>query len=132
MKYNNGDIYEGEWREDKKDGKGKFFDKEKNNIFEGVWKDNYKHGRGKIIDKEKNLCIEGKWKNNEKRGIFFVNMSDESYYIQQYINGTLVNEFLNKKLFDIKEKKLEEMKNEKLMMKQNNDVNLEALAKIKK
>lgn len=37
MVYPNGDIYEGEWKRDKKEGKGEFFDSN-GNKYEGEWK----------------------------------------------------------------------------------------------
>ena len=46
MKYNNGDIYDGDWENDKKVGNGKM--KYKNgDIYEGEWKDDKKNGYGK-------------------------------------------------------------------------------------
>lgn len=38
-KYQNGEIYQGEFKSDKRNGKGKLFDSKKNATYEGKWVD---------------------------------------------------------------------------------------------
>ena len=53
MNYNNGDSYEGEFKNDKREGKGKMIYKEKKEQFEGEWEnDKEKNGEGLIIYKD--------------------------------------------------------------------------------
>ena len=50
MNYNNGDKYIGEWKNDKREGKGKIIYKD-NSEFDGEWKENIEFkGKGKIIN----------------------------------------------------------------------------------
>ena len=64
--FTNGDIYEGDWKDDKANGKGKFIWKS-GNIYEGDWKDDNKNGKGKYV-----WCngdyFEGEYKNDEENG----------------------------------------------------------------
>jgi hypothetical protein len=46
FQYLNGSIYEGEWRENKKHGRGKFIEADGRIIYNGDWENDYKHGRG--------------------------------------------------------------------------------------
>ena len=43
MTYNNKDVYDGEWNDDKKQGKGTMTYKNKD-VYEGEWNDDKKHG----------------------------------------------------------------------------------------
>ena len=53
--YNNGDKYEGDLKNDKREGKGKMI-YNNGNIFNGEWKD----------DKEYDIWIEGIWKDGKR------------------------------------------------------------------
>ena len=66
MKYNNGDLYEGEWKNDKKEGNGimKF---ENGNIYEGEWKNDLIEGKG-IMKCKNGEQYEGEWANNKREG----------------------------------------------------------------
>ena len=63
-------IYEGGFKEGKRNGKGKAYDKDGNNIllFEGDFKndDIDKNGKGREFDLKGNLIFEGKYRNNKK------------------------------------------------------------------
>jgi len=64
MIYNNGDIYEGNWKNNKKDGIGIY--KNKNGeIYLGEYKEDKKNGYGKIIYLS-GYVYDGKWKNDNK------------------------------------------------------------------
>ncbi len=66
MKYNTGEVYEGNWKNDKKHGIGKF--KYKNgDVYEGNWENDKKHGNGKMEYINGNV-YNGEWKDNEKYG----------------------------------------------------------------
>ena len=65
----NGDIYEGEWLDDYRDGKGKLTSKD--GIYEGEFKKNLRHGKGKytwISGDRKGAEYEGEWKNDNREG----------------------------------------------------------------
>lgn len=42
-------------------------------IYDGDWKDNKKHGRGKLLEQEGDVVYNGDWENDKKhgRGTFF-------------------------------------------------------------
>lgn len=47
--YPNGDVYAGSHRSGEKQGKGTYIYKEGNVIYNGEWKDNKKDGKGEMI-----------------------------------------------------------------------------------
>jgi hypothetical protein len=50
MKYVNGNIYEGTWLNDKRNGKGKMT--HNGDTYDGDWLNNKRHGKGSIIFKD--------------------------------------------------------------------------------
>ena len=66
MIYSNGEIYEGEWKKDKKNGYGTL-KKNNRNIYQGYWKYDKKHGKGRIDYKIGNYYF-GDWKNDIREG----------------------------------------------------------------
>jgi hypothetical protein len=66
MVYQNGGIYEGEWKNDKRDGFGKMIYKT-GSSYEGGWKDDKIDGIGTIADKDGSYS--GNFVNNQKHGI---------------------------------------------------------------
>lgn len=46
MTHANGDIYEGNWKDDKANGYGIFIDLNNNAKYEGYWLDDQQHGEG--------------------------------------------------------------------------------------
>jgi len=68
MIYHNQKKYEGQWRDDKKHGKGVFTSQQGNKIYHGMWKEDKKNGSGKLI------------------------IGDE-VFIQKYQRGTLVSSY---------------------------------------
>jgi hypothetical protein len=96
MKYNNGDIYEGDWKKDVKEGKGKM---KYNNgdIYEGDWKNNLKEGKGKFINKKGYYEYEGEWNNDCFNGYVEKYYNKNKKLLQEYsINknrkGLIINE----------------------------------------
>ena len=65
-KFNNHNVYEGNWKDDKIQGNGKMI-YSNGNVYEGNWKDNEMDGNGKMIYSNGNV-YEGNWKNNKKNG----------------------------------------------------------------
>lgn len=76
MMYNNGDIYEGHWKDGEMEGKGKmtyvygYF-------YEGDWKNNKMHGMGKMTFLSGNV-YEGEWKNGVGDGDVIIIYKDET------------------------------------------------------
>jgi hypothetical protein len=66
MKYANGNIYEGEWKNNNKSGNGKM-KYQNGSIYDGEWKKNKKNGKGKMIYGIGHY-YEGEWKNDMKDG----------------------------------------------------------------
>jgi len=64
MKYDNGDIYEGQWAYNYMDGVGKMT-YANGDIYEGEWNANTKHGNGKMIYAN-GIVYEGQWKFERK------------------------------------------------------------------
>jgi len=63
MYFANGDIYEGEWLEDKRHGKG-MLRLANNNRYEGEWKLDKKNGNGKFFFLNKGQMLDGYWVND--------------------------------------------------------------------
>ena len=72
--------YEGEWKDDKKNGKGTEVDENDNPIFYGEWKDDKPNGNGKYYEKKK-VKYEGEWKNGRMR----VDENTEYVYVNKMI-----------------------------------------------
>ena len=64
MHYEDGDLYEGDWIEDKREGFGvmKFVDNLK---YEGEFKGDALNGKGTLYDSGDNVLYEGLWKNSK-------------------------------------------------------------------
>ena len=50
--YTNGDSYEGEWRNDKKQGRGQY-NYTNGDVYIGGWENDFKSGKGRYIYKQK-------------------------------------------------------------------------------
>ena len=68
MTDDNGTIYEGEWKNDRYHGKGRLTDNRNETIYEGEWQNDRYHGKGKMTDNKKGTIYEGEWKNDNKEG----------------------------------------------------------------
>ena len=64
--FNNGDVYEGEWKGDVMEGYGKMTCKDLG-VYEGKWKEDVKEGYGKMTY-ENGDVYEGEWKGGVKEG----------------------------------------------------------------
>jgi hypothetical protein len=67
MAYQNGDIYEGEWKNDLREGKGKNI-YANGNVYEGEWKNDLRNGIG-VIKYPGGGTYEGEWKDDLRNGI---------------------------------------------------------------
>mmetsp|Transcript_3682 Transcript_3682/g.5340 ORF Transcript_3682/g.5340 Transcript_3682/m.5340 type:complete len:122 (+) Transcript_3682:3-368(+) len=82
MTYANQDIYDGQWKEDCKDGKGtmKYHN---GDVFEGEFSSNEMHGKGTYEYADGDIFKSiGEWKEGKKCGVFedIVRVSKKVYY----------------------------------------------------
>jgi hypothetical protein len=61
--FSNGDKYEGDWKDNKRDGEGKFINKK--GRYEGEFKDDLKEGKGTFFYNNGNV-YDGYYKDNHK------------------------------------------------------------------
>lgn len=64
--FNNGSMYEGEWKDGKMHGKAKEFYVDGTLQFDGFYKDGFREGKGKSYTKEGGLNYDGEWKQGKK------------------------------------------------------------------
>ena len=64
--YENGDTYEGEWKDGDRDGNG-YYVSVSGWYYKGGWKDNKKHGQGKYERKDRSV-YEGEWLDGKRHG----------------------------------------------------------------
>jgi hypothetical protein len=60
FEYLNGSVYEGDWKENRKHGRGQFIETDGRTVHVGEWENDYKHGKGTFIQKGAYM-IEGIW-----------------------------------------------------------------------
>lgn len=77
MKYTNGNFYDGEWANNKKNGIGKYYYAITNEIYEGSWVNNKKEGKGKAIYAFGDV-YEGFFANNNRNGYGVLKFKDGS------------------------------------------------------
>ena len=85
----NGDRYEGEWKDNKKEGKGVYYWNRspwKGDVFEGEWKNNKKEGKGIYYFSDGDF-YEGNWKNGKQDGKGIYYYSDGDIYDGEWKNG---------------------------------------------
>lgn len=68
MVYFNEDIYEGEWENDKKNGKGRLEHINEGIVYIGEFIEDKKTGKGRLYSKKKDEIYEGEWANDKKNG----------------------------------------------------------------
>ena len=79
-RYTNGDIYEGDWVNDKRHGRGKMIYKT-GDIYEGNWVNDKRHGKGEIIYAN-GLIHNGDWENDESIKIYLSEFKLKSKYLK--------------------------------------------------
>ena len=60
FEYLNGAVYDGDWEENRKHGRGRLTEANGRNVHIGEWENDYKHGNGTFIQKGAYM-IEGIW-----------------------------------------------------------------------
>ncbi len=63
MKYPNGDLYEGEWFENKMQGEGTYSYKKSGDIYSGAWRLGKKHGQGRYEYGADSSMLVGTWES---------------------------------------------------------------------
>jgi hypothetical protein len=79
FKYDNGDVYEGMFKDDFKHGKG-ILKSSNGDVYEGMFKDNYKHGKGVMTIVELDNIYSGCWESDCKHGYGIESYGKESVY----------------------------------------------------
>ena len=79
-------MYEGDFVNDKREGNGKFIWKT-GQYYIGQWKNNRKHGKGADYNKKGNLVYEGDYVNGKLDGNGRLMLKNGQYYIGQFKNG---------------------------------------------
>ena len=67
MYYQNGDYYNGEWLDDRREGMGIMFYNETKEVYEGEWMGDARCGTGKLTLSNGQI-IESQWRNNKAQG----------------------------------------------------------------
>lgn len=84
-KYPNGDVYEGEWKGGKPDGKGKMT-YVNGAIYEGDWKKGQPEGKGKMVYVSGDI-YEGEWKEGKHNGKGKITYANGGVYEGKWKNG---------------------------------------------
>lgn len=93
--HGNGDVYEGEWRDDSRCGQGTM-QYINGDIYSGEWQNDRRHGYG-VLDLPKQpenrsrhvVRYEGEWANGKQHGPGVLRYSDGSFISAEWINGVL-------------------------------------------
>eukprot|EP01088_Endostelium_zonatum_P015027 TRINITY_DN3510_c0_g6_i2.p1 TRINITY_DN3510_c0_g6~~TRINITY_DN3510_c0_g6_i2.p1 ORF type:complete len:159 (+),score=64.51 TRINITY_DN3510_c0_g6_i2:27-479(+) len=64
---NNGGVYDGSWKDDKREGKGKMTWGNNGGVYDGSWKDDKREGKGVMVWGNGNR-YEGEWKDDKMNG----------------------------------------------------------------
>ena len=102
MKYKNGDVYEGNWKDDKRDGTGTITYKN-GDKYEGEWKNDGKVGTG-IMKYNNGDIYEGKWENGQINGVGTMIYNNGYKYKGNWENGMKKGKgkiFFNKNVYDV-------------------------------
>ena len=85
--FNNGDVYEGEWKEGVKEGYGKYTSKD-GDVYEGGWKGGVREGHGKMTY-ENGDVYEGKWKGGVREGYGEYTFKDGNVFEGEWKGGKI-------------------------------------------
>ena len=86
IEYDGGDVYEGETRNGKRHGKGKYTWSD-GSFYDGEWKDDRKDGNGKQSHPD-GTCYDGGWKDDKMDGFGVLVYSNQSRYEGHWSEGT--------------------------------------------
>ena len=85
INYEDGSIYIGEIKNNKKDGLGKIYSSSGIKYYDGEWKNDRKEGYGRLFIN--NIMIyEGEWKNDKKEGYGIMNLENGKIYKGEWKN----------------------------------------------
>ncbi len=90
MTHANGDVYEGQWLDDRANGFGIFIDVNSDAKFEGYWLDDLQHGEGiETWGKPGQPCATyvGEFFKGKKQGNGSFKWEDGSYYEGDFMDG---------------------------------------------
>lgn len=110
--FENGDGYEGNWKNQQMNGEGTYYYQKTGERYVGAWKNDYRSGEGQLFNAEGNLLYDGnwvndmqngqgiyfyddgsryigEWKNNQKHGMGKLTILNEGYYYGKFKNGEL-------------------------------------------
>ena len=94
----NGSRYDGYWKEDKKNGKGRLFSATDGKLYEGDWLDNNYHGYG-IETWPDGAKYEGQYEFGKKAGDGHFMWADDSEYVGEFrennIHGKGITEYIH-------------------------------------
>ena len=88
--YTNGDVYEGNWKDNTINGQGKYTYKN-GDVYEGNWKDYKRHGYGIEIILNNGLKYEGLWKDNKKHGTGKFTFPTGKFFTGNWENDKIIN-----------------------------------------
>lgn len=90
--FKNGTYLFGEWRNDKLNGKGFYYNPKIGN-YEGDFMDNLKHGQGKFYWFITNETYIGEWKNDLKNGKGSMKFANGSTYEAEWLNDKILGKY---------------------------------------
>jgi len=100
--FQNGDVYEGTWENDTANGKG-VFRFSNGDFYEGEWRFSYKHGYGKWTSKNGDV-FEGNWRMDKRNGkgkkVFANGDVFEGYWKDGQKLGTGMLTYINKDVYE--------------------------------
>ena len=76
MIYSNGNIYEGQWHEGKRNGYG-VLTKRNGDHFEGHWVNDKREGQGSYFYSDKNKLFVGEWVDDQPKTGVYTEVEDE-------------------------------------------------------
>jgi hypothetical protein len=88
--YYSGEVYEGAWKNMRKEGKGRYESNEV--IYEGNFKNDFYQGYGELREKSTNKIMKGNFKEGKEDGEFLIYHNISSYPMKVlYKNGSLIS-----------------------------------------
>ena len=84
-------TYEGELKKGKREGYGKFSNKDGSYYYVGHWLDDKMNGEGKIYEQNNNIIYDGNFVSNQTEGDVKLTIDNGFIYIGQVLNNTIIN-----------------------------------------
>ena len=82
-------IYEGEFKNGKRDGYGKFTNRDGIYYYDGQWLNDKMNGKGKLYDQNNNIIYDGDFVNDQTKGDVKI-IVNGFIYIGQVLNNTII------------------------------------------